>query len=162
MGKLSRLVTMAATRQELQDYLGAHKIQERLNDWLNEMVKERPAAPYAWLATRMRGGSAGALGPQSSVPELKSPAAKEAFGDLSSLAGRERGVGGAFRAGRAASVHRALVRELAACAGHSAEVSRDERVDTIRATCAPRSDELANRLCLSVGGLSQVLIVSEK
>ena len=73
----------AATRQELQDYLGAHKIQERLNDWLNEMVKERPAAPYAWLATRMRGGSAGALGPQSSVPELKSPAAKEAFGDLS-------------------------------------------------------------------------------
>ena len=71
----------AATRQELQDYLGAHKIQERLNDWLNEMVKERPAAPYAWLATRMRGGSA--LGPQSSVPELKSPAAKEAFGDLS-------------------------------------------------------------------------------
>ena len=31
----------AATRQELQDYLGAHKIQERLNDWLNEMVKER-------------------------------------------------------------------------------------------------------------------------
>ena len=73
----------AATRQELQDYLGAHKIQERLNDWLNEMVKERPAAPYAWLATRMRGGSAGALGPQSSVPELKSPAAKEAFSDLS-------------------------------------------------------------------------------
>ena len=73
----------AATRQELQDYLGAHKIQERLNDWLNEMVKERPAAPYAWLATRMRGGSAGALGPQSSVPELKSPAAKEAFGDFS-------------------------------------------------------------------------------
>ena len=73
----------AATRQELQDYLGAHKIQERLNDWLNEMVKERPAAPYAWLATRMRGGAAGALGPQSSVPELKSPAAKEAFGDLS-------------------------------------------------------------------------------
>ena len=79
-----RLATgRAATRQELQDYLGAHKIQERLNDWLNEMVKERPAAPYAWLATRMRSGSAGALGPQSSVPELKSPAAKEAFGDLS-------------------------------------------------------------------------------
>ena len=76
-------VGRAATRQELQDYLGAHKIQERLNDWLNEMVKERPAAPYAWLATRMRGGAAGALGPQSSVPELKSPAAKEAFGDLS-------------------------------------------------------------------------------
>ena len=73
----------AATRQELQDYLGAHKIQERLNDWLNEMVKERPAAPYAWLATRMRGEATGALGPQSSVPEMKSAAAQEAFGDLS-------------------------------------------------------------------------------
>ena len=79
-----RLATgRAATRQELQDYLGAHKIQEQLNEWLNEMVKERPAAPYAWLATRMRGGASSAHSPQSTVPAMGSAAGQEAFGDIS-------------------------------------------------------------------------------
>uniref|UniRef100_A0A7S0P197 Uncharacterized protein n=1 Tax=Calcidiscus leptoporus TaxID=127549 RepID=A0A7S0P197_9EUKA len=46
---------MAATVEELQAYFAQHAIQERLNDMLNQLVQVRPAAPYAWLAARVRG-----------------------------------------------------------------------------------------------------------
>ena len=76
------LCARAATKQELQRYLGEHQIQERLNDWLNDMVKERPSTPYSYLATRMRSGASAAAPPQDSMPVLGAAAAQEAFSDL--------------------------------------------------------------------------------
>ena len=76
------LCARAATKQELQRYLGEHQIQERLNDWLNDMVKERPSTPYSYLATRMRSGASAAAPPQDSIPVLGAAAAQEAFSDL--------------------------------------------------------------------------------
>merc|ERR1711920_274701 len=46
---------MASSVEELQAYFAQHAIQERLNDMLNQLVQVRPAAPYSWLAARMRG-----------------------------------------------------------------------------------------------------------
>ena len=72
----------AATKQELQDYLSRHKIEERLNGWLNEIAKERPEAPYAWLARRMRGEAPKATEPQSTQPALDPKAAAGALADV--------------------------------------------------------------------------------
>ena len=72
----------AATKQELQDYLSRHKIEERLNGWLNEIAKERPEAPYAWLARRMRGEAPKAAVPQSTQPALDSKLAAGALADV--------------------------------------------------------------------------------
>merc|ERR1711920_497237 len=50
---------MAATIEELQAYFAQHAVQERLNEMLNQLVQVRPAAPYAWLAARMRATGTG-------------------------------------------------------------------------------------------------------
>lgn len=72
----------AATKQELQDYLSRHKIEERLNGWLNEIAKERPEAPYAWLARRMRGEAPKATEQQSTQPALDSKVGAGALADV--------------------------------------------------------------------------------
>lgn len=48
----------ATSTAELQKYFDDHAIQSNLNGWLNELVKLKPAAPYAWLASRIRASEA--------------------------------------------------------------------------------------------------------
>lgn len=45
----------------------------KLNGWLNELVKVKPATPYAWLAARIRAGEA--MGPVTSTTPALTPAA---------------------------------------------------------------------------------------
>jgi len=44
----------APSVEALQQYFDEHAIQANLNTWLNELVQHKPAAPYAWLASRIR------------------------------------------------------------------------------------------------------------
>ena len=48
---------MAATRDELQQYFSTHSIQTKLNSLLNQLVIERPARPFVWLAEQLRNPS---------------------------------------------------------------------------------------------------------
>ena len=48
---------MAATRDELQQYFSTHAIQTKLNALLNQLVVERPARPFVWLAEQLRNPS---------------------------------------------------------------------------------------------------------
>ena len=48
---------MAATRDELQQYFSTHTIQTKLNSLLNQLVIERPARPFVWLAEQLRNPS---------------------------------------------------------------------------------------------------------
>ena len=45
---------MAATRDELQAYFARNAIQDKLNSLLNQLVIERPARPFVWLAEQLR------------------------------------------------------------------------------------------------------------
>ena len=48
---------MAATREELADYFKKQGIQDKLNSLLNQLVVERPARPFVWLAEQLRNPS---------------------------------------------------------------------------------------------------------
>ena len=48
---------MAATRDELQAYFAKNSIQDKLNSLLNQLVIERPARPFVWLAEQLRNPS---------------------------------------------------------------------------------------------------------
>ena len=48
---------MAATRDELQAYFAKNAIQDKLNSLLNQLVIERPARPFVWLAEQLRNPS---------------------------------------------------------------------------------------------------------
>lgn len=64
-------------KRALEAYFAEHRIQEKLNTMLNDMVQVRPHMPYHWLAKRMRhDGSAPSAG---TMPQL-SPAAQKALG----------------------------------------------------------------------------------
>uniref|UniRef100_A0A7S4ESJ2 Uncharacterized protein n=1 Tax=Chrysotila carterae TaxID=13221 RepID=A0A7S4ESJ2_CHRCT len=43
----------AGSIDELENYFRQHQIQDRLNVLMNELVKARPAAPYAWLKAQL-------------------------------------------------------------------------------------------------------------
>ena len=67
--------SMAASTEELKAYFDQHSIQPRLNEWLNELVKARPSAPFAWLATRMRAAEPAATVAAAVTVPAVSPAA---------------------------------------------------------------------------------------
>ena len=67
-------------KRALEAYFAEHRIQEKLNSMLNEMVQVRPHMPYHWLAKRMRqDGSAPSAG---TMPQLAPAAQKALGGDL--------------------------------------------------------------------------------
>ena len=45
-----------------------NQIEDKLNSFLNEMVAERPAQPFAWLARRLRREQAGSAPAVGTVP----------------------------------------------------------------------------------------------
>jgi hypothetical protein len=67
-------------KRALEAYFAEHRIQEKLNSMLNEMVQVRPHMPAHWLAKRMRqDGSAPSAG---TMPQLAPAAQKALGGDL--------------------------------------------------------------------------------
>ena len=69
----------SAAQDDLQAYFAEHRIQERLNEWLNELAKTRSITPYAWLSSSMR-----AVGeqPHATTPELSPASAADIGGEL--------------------------------------------------------------------------------
>ena len=73
---------------DLQSYFKEHQVQERLNVWLGELVQERPAKPYQWLAQRMRtesaNGAVAKVAPATTPQVSKAVGAAEVGGQIAS------------------------------------------------------------------------------